>query len=148
MLIEQISVFAENRPGRLAAVTRILAKEKINIRAISISTSDTFGVINLIVNKPKYARQALSRAGMMVHPRKVLALMIGDDPGSLDHLTQLLAGGNININNAYGFIIEPSHRAVFVIDADEAKKAEKLAEDAGFKTINAKVLSTFGSKKL
>lgn len=147
MLIEQISVFAENRPGRLTAVTRILAKEKINIRATTISTSDTFGVINLIVDKPKQARQALGRAGMMVHPRKVLAVLIGDEPGGLDHLTQLLAGGHININNAYGFVIEPSHRAVFVIDADEANKAEKLIKDAGFKTINAKVLSTFGSKK-
>src|SRR5512136_496389 len=124
MLIDQISVFVENRPGRLAAVTLILAKDKINIRATTISTSDTFGVINLIVDKPKQARQALKRAGMMVHPRKVLAVLIGDEPGGLDHLTQLLAGGNINIINAYGFVLEPAHRAVFVIDAEEANKAE------------------------
>ena len=66
MISYQLSIFAENKPGRLAAVTRVLAKEKINIRATTISTSDTFGVINLIVDDPPRAEAALKKAGMNV----------------------------------------------------------------------------------
>jgi hypothetical protein len=63
MITYQLSIFAENKPGRLAAVTQILAKEKINIRATTIATSDTFGVINLIVDNPPRAESA-RKAGM------------------------------------------------------------------------------------
>ena len=84
MIACQLSIFAENRPGRLAAVTRILAKEKINIRATTIATSDTFGVINLIVDDPVRAEAALAKSGMTVTKSPVLAVVIPDQPGRLD----------------------------------------------------------------
>ena len=64
MVAYQLSIFAENKPGKLARVTGVLAKEKINIRATTIATADTFGVINLIVDDPRRAEKALSDAGM------------------------------------------------------------------------------------
>jgi hypothetical protein len=141
MIAQQLSIFAENKPGKLAAVTAILAKEKISIRATVISTSDTFGVISLIVDDPKRAQAALTKAGMMVRLRDVLAVLIDDKPGGLDRLTQLLFKENINVNNAYGFVLESREKAVFVLDVDQIEKAMKLIEKNGFKTLDADALS-------
>jgi hypothetical protein len=141
MIAYQLSIFAENKPGKLALVTGVLAKEKINIRATTISTADTFGVINLIVDDPKRAEAALAKAGMTVHLREVLAILIPDKPGELDNLTQLLHQEGININNAYGFVLEGSKKAVFVVDVDQIQKTEKLLEKKGFETLNTEKLS-------
>lgn len=141
MITYQLSIFAENKPGRLAAVTQVLAKEKINIRATTIATSDTFGVINLIVDDPSLAEAALTKAGMTVTLSRVLAVVIPDQPGGLDKLTQLLFGEGININNAYGFVLEGSRKAVFVVSVDRIEAAEKLLEKNGFQTLDAEALS-------
>jgi hypothetical protein len=142
MIAYQLSIFAENKPGRLAAVTGILAKERISIRATTIATSDTFGVINLIVDDPKRAQIVLSQAGMTVNLREVLAVLIEDRPGGLDKLTQMLFKENININNAYGFVLESREKAVFVVDVDQIEKAQKIIEKAGFKTLDADALAS------
>jgi hypothetical protein len=141
MIAQQLSIFAQNQPGRLAAVTQALAEEKINIRATTISTSDTFGVINLIVDDPERARAALTKAGMMVHLRPVLAILIEDQPGGLSKLTQMLFREDININNAYGFVLESRKKAVFVVDVDQMDKAELLVEKMGFQTLDSDALS-------
>ena len=95
MIAYQLSIFAENKPGVLARITGVLAKAKISIRATTISTSDTFGVISLIVDDPQRAKTALTEAGMTVHLRSVLAVLIPDRPGGLDNLVQLaLSGGH------------------------------------------------------
>ncbi|MBE0558705.1 MAG: ACT domain-containing protein [Proteobacteria bacterium] len=141
MITYQLSIFAENKPGRLAAVTQILAKEKINIRATTIATSDTFGVINLIVDDPPHAEAVLKKAGMTVRLSRVLAVVIPDQAGGLDKLTQLLFAEGININNAYGFVLEGARKAVFVVSVDRIEAAEKLLEEKGFQTLDARALS-------
>ncbi len=141
MIAKQLSIFAENKPGKLAAVTAVLAREKISIRATTISTSDTFGVINLIVDDPRRAREALTKAGMTVRLRDVLAVLIDDRPGGLDRLTQLLFKENINVNNAYGFVLESREKAVFVVDVDQIDRALKLIEKNGFKTLDEAALA-------
>ncbi len=141
MTTYQLSIFAENKPGRLAAVTQALAKEKINIRATTIATSDTFGVINLIVDDPTRAEAVLKKAGMTVRLSQVLAVVISDQPGGLDKLTQLLFAEGVNINNAYGFVLEGSRKAVFVVSVDRIETAEKLLEKNGFQTLDAEALS-------
>ena len=141
MTAKQLSIFAENKPGKLAAVTAVLAREKISIRATTISTSDTFGVINLIVDDPRRAQEALTKAGMMVRLRDVLAVLIDDRPGGLDRLTQLLFKERVNVNNAYGFVLESREKAVFVVDVDQIDKALKIVEKNGFKTLDEAGLS-------
>jgi hypothetical protein len=142
MIAYQLSIFAENKPGVLARITGVLAKAKISIRATTISTSDTFGVINLIVDDPKRGKAVLTEAGMTVHLRSVLAVLIPDQPGGLDKLTQLLFREGININNAYGFVLESAGKAVFVVEVDQLEKTEKLVEKNGFKTLDTEALST------
>jgi len=141
MIASQLSIFSENKPGKLATVTGILAEEKVNIRATTISTSDTFGVINLIVDDPERAQAALTKTGMLVKIRRVLAVLLDDQPGGLNKLAQLLAKEDINVNNAYGFVLENRVSAVFVLDVDQPEKAEKVIEKKGFKTLDADALS-------
>ncbi len=141
MIACQLSIFAENKPGKLAHVTGLLAKENISIRATTISTSDTFGVISLIVDDPRRAEAVLTRAGMTVNLRNVLAILIPDKPGGLDRLTQLLSEEAVNINNAYGFVLESSQKAVFVVDVDQLEKTEKLLNENGFQTLDTGSLS-------
>jgi hypothetical protein len=141
MIAYQLSIFAEDKPGKIAHVTSVLAKEKISIRATTISTADTFGVINLIVDDPQRAEAVLTQAGLTVHLRNVLAVLIDDKPGGLDTLMQLLYQEGININNAYGFVLESSKKAVFIVDVDKTEKTEKLLEEKGFKTLDTQALS-------
>jgi hypothetical protein len=141
MIAYQLSIFAEDKPGKIAHVTSVLARAKISIRATTISTADTFGVINLIVDDPKRAETVLTEAGLTVHLRNVLAVLIDDKPGGLDTLMHLLYQQGININNAYGFVLESSKKAVFVVDVDQTEKTEILLEEKGFKTLDTHALS-------
>ena len=142
MIVHQISVFAENKPGQLARLTRILGEEKVNIRATTIATTATFGVINLIVDDPQKAIQAIKKDGMMVTTKEVIAVIIEDKPGGLDRLMQLLLKENINVNNAYGFVLDSGKTAVFVVEVDQMDKAQKLIDKAGFKTLDDNALSS------
>ncbi len=141
MIAYQLSIFAENKPGRLAKVTGILRKGKINIRAITIATSDVFGVINVLVDDPEGARSILEREGLTVSMKEVIAVVIEDRPGGLDRLVQLLLDNGINVENAYGFVLESSKTAVFVIDVDQLEKTQKVLKDAGLETLDATALS-------
>lgn len=137
----QLSIFAENKPGRLAKVTGILKKENINIRAISISSSDAFGVINMLVDDPERAQKALSGAGLTVNLKEVIAVVIEDRPGGLDKLIQLLYDENINVENAYGFVLESWKKAVFVVDVDQREKTDEVLQKQGFETLDPEALS-------
>lgn len=141
MIARQISVFAENKPGSLARVTRVLNREKINIRATTISTSDAFGVINLIVDDPQAAFRALTAEGVMVTMKDVLAVLIDDRPGGLDGLIQLLYNEKLNVSNAYGFVLESSKSAVFVLDIEQMERALEVIKKAGFRVLDTEGLS-------
>jgi len=78
---------------------------------------------------------------MTVHLKEVLAVLIPDEPGGLDKLTQLFLKEDVNVNNAYGFVLEGSKKAVFVVDVDQIQKTEKLLEEKGFKTLDTQSLS-------
>ena len=141
MIAYQLSIFAENKPGVLARITGVLSKAKISIRATTISTHDTFGVINLIVDDPQRAKAELTEAGLTVQLGSVLAVLIPDQPSGLDKLVQLLHREGINVNNAYGFVLESAEKAVFVLEVEQIEKAEKLVEQNGFKTLDTDALS-------
>ncbi|MBW2672918.1 MAG: ACT domain-containing protein [Deltaproteobacteria bacterium] len=138
----QLSIFAQNKPGRLAKVTGILKKGKINIRAITIATSDVFGVINVLVDDPEGARSILEGEGLTVSMKEVIAVVIEDRPGGLDRLVQLLLDNGINVENAYGFVLESRKKAVFVIDVDQLETTQTLLQDAGLEMLDATALSS------
>ena len=137
----QLSILAENKPGSLARVTRILAKEKINIRSITISSHGEFGIINAIVDHPRQAQKALDREGLSVSLKDIIAVSIEDKPGSFDKLVQLLVGENINIENSYGFVLESWKKAIIILDVQELERAKEILEKAGFEILNEEEMS-------
>ncbi|MCF8054769.1 MAG: ACT domain-containing protein [Deltaproteobacteria bacterium] len=142
MISSQLSIKTENKPGTLARLTNILTKERISIRATTITTAGSFGIVNLIVDNPRKAFFAIEKEGMEVNIKDVLAVLIDDEPGGLNKLTNLLFENGININDAYGFVLESHKNAVFVVAVDSIKKAEALLEKNGFTTLDAEALAT------
>jgi hypothetical protein len=127
----QISIFMENRPGKLERVTGVLAEGSINIRAITIADSGDFGILKLLVDDPKEAYNILTQNGLVVAYREVVAIKISDRPGALLVIAQLLRQHGINIDDAYGFVMESGTAAVFVIQVKDPAGASALLKEEG-----------------
>ena len=104
MQIQQLSVFIENKPGRMAEVTEVLAEANIDIRAISVADTRDFGILRVIVDKPKEAVEALKAHGMTVTLTKVIAVGIDDKPGAFSKAVRLLSNEGFDVEYMYAFI--------------------------------------------
>jgi len=120
--IKQISLFSENKPGRLLKVADVLGKKNISIRAFTIAESGDFGIIRIVVDKPDSAFDVLKQEGFTVSETDVIGIEIDDIPGSLKETAELLAEGQINIDYAYAFISR-NQKAVLVIRVTDLEKA-------------------------
>lgn len=137
----QLTIPVENKAGILAKVTAILSRAKINIRATTISSFGDSGFLNFIVDNPEEGKRVLEKEELPVSLKEVIAVLIKDQPGGMDSLVQLLAAENINIENAYGFVLESRKNAVFILDVKDRDKTLALLEQKGFKTLDAQSLS-------
>jgi len=137
----QLRIPADNKPGMLARVTSVLAREKISIRATTISSFGERGFFNLIADDPARAQKALSRDGIDAELREVVAILIADQPGGLDKLVQYLATEKINIENAYGFVIESRVQAVFVLEVSDTARVQDLLKKAKFDILSSQALA-------
>lgn len=126
--IKQISLFSENKPGRLAKIADVLGKEKINIRAFTIAESGDFGIIRLVVDRPDEAHRVLKNEGFTVSETDVIAVEIDDEPGSLKNVAELFAEGHINIDYAYAFIGK-NQKAVFIVRVSDLESALNFLND-------------------
>lgn len=127
MRMKQISVFAENEPGRLQALLKVLKSKQINIRALSVADQADFGIVRLIVSEPDQAMQALRDAGFTVKLTNVLAIEIPDQPGSLlDHVAEPLAKNGVNLEYFYAFIEPAAGKAMVVVKTSDQAKAEQV----------------------
>lgn len=134
-MIQQISVFAENQPGKLEKVTRILARVNVNIRAVTIADLGDFGVIKLLVDQPQKGCEELKATGSAARLVDVVAVPIDDKVGGLDAPAHVLADNCINVKHAYGFVLEKGRQAIFIFEVDNARLATKVLNDAGYKTL-------------
>ena len=130
-MAHQISVFVENKPGRIERVTEILMKAEVNIRAITVMGTFEYGVIKLLVDKPEAAYEALKSQGITAHKREILAILMDDRPGGLYRIAKVFGQRKINIEDAYGFVIEDKKRAVLVVDVGKIQEAEKVLKEEG-----------------
>ena len=128
--IKQISLFSENKPGRLLKVADVLGKENISIRAFTIAESGDFGIIRLVVDKPDAAYVVLKKEGFTVSETDVIGIEIDDTPGSLKKTAELFAEGQINIDYAYAFISR-NQKAVLVSRVTDLEKALSFLETKG-----------------
>ena len=129
MAVKQLSIFAENRPGRLSNITHLLAVNGINIRAMSVADTKDFGILRLIVNDPDKAQQVLKEAGCAVTIANVLAILLPDKPGGLAGAMKVLYENNVSVEYMYSaFVSEKSAEAYLILRADSNEAAEQALE--------------------
>jgi hypothetical protein len=131
MKVEQISVFLENKAGRLAEVTRTLGDAGINIRALSLADTTDFGILRLIVDDYQRAREVLKDKGFTVGKTEVVAVEVPDRPGGLALVLQVLAQAGINVEYMYAFVQHSGKNAVIIFRFDNLEEAIKLLQKEG-----------------
>jgi len=136
-LIKQISVFSENKPGRLAAIAQALQEERINILAFSIAEADGFGVVRALVDKPEKAYEKLTGLGFNVAFTDVIAVKMQDSPGGLYEIAKILGDGRINIEYSYAY--SGKDAAVLILRVDNVKAAITLVLEKGGELLESSV---------
>ena len=127
-IIKQISLFAENKPGRLANVAGKLKSAGINIRAFTIAESGDFGIIRMVVDKSDYAHSVLHDAGFTVSETSVLGIEMEDVPGSMSRIAEIFGKAKINIDYAYAFVTR-EQKALLIVRVNDIEKAIETLPD-------------------
>ncbi|HYA02557.1 MAG TPA: ACT domain-containing protein [Syntrophobacteria bacterium] len=140
MKVEQISIFLENKAGRLAEVTRVLGEGGINIRALSLADTSDFGILRLIVNDHGKAKQVLKEHGFTVGRTEVVAVEVEDKPGGLNRILQILSTAGINVEYMYAFVQQSGENAVLIFRFDDTDMAIKALQQKGVTVIDGKRL--------
>lgn len=139
MIIQQISVFVENRPGTLAEVLGVLNEHDINLRAMSVADTSDFGILRMVVNDPEKVERILRGAGYAVKSTPVLTLTVEDSPGGLLKQMEKLSAAGINVEYLYAFAATSADEARVVIKVDNLERAER--------TVNGETGSTGTAKE-
>jgi hypothetical protein len=139
--IKQISLFAENKPGRLAKIAETLSKAKINIRAFTIAEAGDFGVIRMVVDDPDRAYKTLQDQGFAVSETDVIGLEMKDVPGGLHEIASVLGNSNVNIDYAYAFVTA-TNLALLIIRVDNVSQALKVLKEAKIRIVDKKEVSS------
>ena len=129
--IKQISIFAENKPSRMAGVAKALGDAGVNIRALTIAEAGDFGVIRMVVDDTDRGYTALREKGFMVSETDVLAVEIKDVPGGLYEIANSLGMNNVNVEYAYAFVTAKAERAMLILRVDDVKRAAEVLSEAG-----------------
>ena len=143
MKIKQISIFLENRKGRLYDVCSLLGKNDINIRALNVAETESFGILRIVVNKPDAAVKVLKDADIVAKITDVIAIEVDDRPGGLADILKALADEDVNIEYMYGFVEKSSDKALMVFRFDDVDKAAAI-----LKKHNIKIVTEQGVREL
>ncbi len=140
MKTKQISVFIENRAGRLASIAQVLKEEGIDIRAISMADAPDFGIFRVVVEDPDRARAALKRAGFVTEVSDVIAVEVNDRPGGLAEVLALFAEHDLNVEYMYAFLTERSGKAIIFFRFEDTDRAVQALAAAGVPAIGGERL--------
>ena len=135
MAIKQLTVFIENKKGTVVSVTEILAKNNVNIRALSIAETQDFGMLRLIVNDETTAEKALAEEGYLFRTVDVVGVKIDDEPGKLSAALSVLDKADINVEYLYAFMSSSAEYAYVVLRVQDNDHAEAELIKAGFQMI-------------
>ncbi len=136
MIISQLSVFLENKKGRLCAATDVLADAGINIRALTLADTSEFGILRLIVDKPDEAKDALINSGVVVRITKVVAIAMDDVPGGADAILHLITESGLNIEYIYACVGHETGKALMILRTDDNEGAETILKSHGYNEID------------
>ncbi len=137
MFIKQLSIFVENKPGRLATITNLLKLNDIDIRALSIADTRDFGIMRLIVNDPEKAEKVFKDAGCTVSLTNVIAIGIDDKPGGLAGAMDVLYANNISVEYMYAFISKTDNTAYVILRVENNEKALEALKDNNIQILSA-----------
>jgi len=135
MLIEQLSIFVENKQGRLAEITKLLEDNNIDIRALSIADTRDFGIMRLIVNNPSKAEKILKEAGCTVSLTNVIAIGVDDKPGGLAKAMEVLFQNHISVEYMYAFISRTDETAFVILRVEDNESALKALDKNGIRIL-------------
>ncbi len=133
MKIRQISIFMENRIGRLKEVTDILGNANINIRALSLADTSDFGILRMIVDDIEKAMAELKKNGIIAKESEVVAVEVPDKPGGLAKVLDLLVSAGINIEYMYAFFEKPEDSALLIFRFEKPDEAIEVLSKNGIK---------------
>ena len=140
MSVKQISVFLENKKGRLAELTETLEREGINMRALSLADTADFGVLRLIVNDEERCFTALKQAGFVAQKTEVVAVEIADRPGGLQRVLSVFDRAGLNIEYMYAFVERKADNAIVIFRTDQPGKAAKALAGEGISVLNEEAI--------
>jgi hypothetical protein len=112
-----------------------MAKANVNIRAFTVMGTYEYGVMKFLVDKPDKALEALKAQGVSANKREIIAILMDDRPGGLNWVARIFSQRKVNIEDAYGFVIEDKKRAVMVVDVEKIAEAEKILKEEGIATL-------------
>lgn len=135
MKVDQLSIFLENRAGRLAEVTRILSESGVNIRALSLADTSDFGILRLIVSDFDKAKEHLKAGGFTVGRTTVVAVEVPDKPGGLHGILEMLRESKINVEYMYAFVQQSGSHAIIIFRFDRTDQAIELLKKNGINMV-------------
>ncbi|MGA2034071.1 MAG: ACT domain-containing protein [Thermoguttaceae bacterium] len=136
MKIQQVSVFVENKPGRLRAACDVLAGAGINIVTLSLADTQQYGILRLIVRQWQRAREVLEGAGFVVKITEVLAVEVADHPGGLNEVLRVIEQAGVNVEYMYAFTEKVADKAVLVLRLDDPDAAVRALTDSQVNVIS------------
>jgi len=138
MYIEQISVYVQHRPGSGAAVTRVLGDHGVNILGMSLADVDKYSIMHMIVDDPQKGFNVLKEAHFTLSSIDVFAIQLGDAPGELSRVLEVLGSAGYNVEYAYGFSSRKTKEPVVIVRVDDVGGGSiELLQNAGFKLLSA-----------
>ena len=140
MKITQLSVFLENKPGRLSVPCKALAKAGLNILTLSLADTRQFGILRIVLKDWQKAREVLEAAGLVVNVTEVIAIEVDDRPGGLAHVLDVIEGAGMNLEYMYAFTFGREDKAILVFRFEDP--------DAAIKLLKAKAVNVVGGMDL
>jgi hypothetical protein len=137
MKIKQLSVFLENKPGRLSVPCKALAKAGLSILTLSLADTRQFGILRLILKDWEKAREALQGAGCVVNVTEVIAIEVEDRPGGLADVLEIIEKAGVNLEYMYAFTFRSEDKAVLVFRFEDPDAAIQLLQSKGVNVIGS-----------
>ena len=135
MTIEQLSIFIENKPGKLVEALETIARAGIDMRALSLADTADFGILRIIVDAPAAALKVLGDAGYLVKSNDVLPVSVGDTPGGLASALRVLADNGVDVEYAYAFVAHEKDKAYVILRVEDNDAAIKIMSDNSIKML-------------
>ena len=137
MTVEQLSVFLENKPGKLVEALEALSESEIDLRALSLADTSDFGILRLIVDKPGKALETLQETGFVVRSSEVIPVAVGDRPGGLAAVLRILANAGVDVEYTYAFVAHSRDNAYVILRVDDNVAAVEVLRSNGVTLLTA-----------